>query len=583
MTYNGAAIIIHLLEKKGINVVAGIPGSANLPLYEALGRSRIRHVLARHEQGAGFIAQGWARSRGEAAVCFATSGPGATNLLTAIADAKLDSVPLVAITGQVPTAQIGTDAFQEIDTYGLTIPITKHNFLVRSARELLDVVPMAFFLAESGRPGPVVIDVPKDVQLQEIEVGRWPAFSKPDRRRTPDEAVVAEVAALLNKAERPLLLVGAGVVESTAAAQIGRLVDKAQVPLACTLRGLGILAPSHPLNLGMIGMHGTPYANRLMEEADLVLALGVRFDDRATGQVTSFCRSATLVHVDIDKAEINKVKPSQYSVQADIHRFLSAFLPLVTAAFLPLEAAAERKAWCGRVAALKAGVVYPVGGDDGVGHVNAPFGRVDDGFGRLDDGCFEPISLIRRIAAMVPANTLVSTDVGQHQMWVAQAYPFQAVRQFLTSGGLGTMGFGLPVAIGAALAHPDRLVLCFSGDGSLLMNIQELATLAETKARVVVLLFNNGHLGLVRQQQSLFYGKQYTASAFEVRPDFCGLATAFGIKAVDLSVSMDPVADLTAVFGFDGPVLVNIPIEADALVLPMVPPGGSNQTMIDKG
>lgn len=578
MTYSGAAIIIHLLEKKGINVIAGIPGSANLPLYEALGRSSIRHVLARHEQGAGFIAQGWARSRGEAAVCFATSGPGATNLLTAIADAKLDSVPLVAITGQVPTAQIGTDAFQEIDTYGLTIPITKHNFLVRSARELLDVLPMAFFLAESGRPGPVVIDVPKDVQLQEIEVKRWPAFTKPDLRRRPDVDVVAEVAALLNKAERPLLLVGAGVVESSAAAQIGRLVDKANMPLACTLRGLGILAPSHPLNLGMIGMHGTPYANRLMEEADLVLALGVRFDDRATGQVTSFCRSATLVHVDIDKAEINKVKPSHYSVQADIHSFLSAFLPLVTVA--------ERKAWCGMVADLKAGIAYPVRWDDGVGHdgvshVNDDFSRND--LGRMDDGCFEPISLIRRIAAMVPDNTLVSTDVGQHQMWVAQTYPFQTVRQFLTSGGLGTMGFGLPVAVGAALAHPDKLVLCFSGDGSLLMNIQELATLAETKTRVVVLLFNNGHLGLVRQQQALFYGKQYTASAFEVRPDFCGLATAFGIKAVDLSTSVDATADLKTAFACEGPVLVNIPIGADALVLPMVPPGGANQTMIDKG
>ena len=578
MTYSGAAIIIHLLEKKGINVIAGIPGSANLPLYEALGRSSIRHVLARHEQGAGFIAQGWARSRGEAAVCFATSGPGATNLLTAIADAKLDSVPLVAITGQVPTAQIGTDAFQEIDTYGLTIPITKHNFLVRSARELLDVLPMAFFLAESGRPGPVVIDVPKDVQLQEIEVKHWPAFTKPDQRRRPDVAVVAEVAALLNKAERPLLLVGAGVVESSAAAQIGRLVDKANMPLACTLRGLGILAPSHPLNLGMIGMHGTPYANRLMEEADLVLALGVRFDDRATGQVTSFCRSATLVHVDIDKAEINKVKSSHYSVQADIHSFLSAFLPLV--------AATERKAWCGMVAALKAGTAYPLRWDDGVSHdgvsqVNDDFSRND--LGRMDDGCFEPISLIRRIAAMVPDNTLVSTDVGQHQMWVAQTYPFQTVRQFLTSGGLGTMGFGLPVAVGAALAHPDKLVLCFSGDGSLLMNIQELATLAETKTRVVVLLFNNGHLGLVRQQQALFYGKQYTASAFEVRPDFCGLATAFGIKAVDLSTSVDATADLKTAFACEGPVLVNIPIGADALVLPMVPPGGANQTMIDKG
>lgn len=554
MKETGASIIVRLLERKGIKVVSGIPGGANLPLYDALYGSNIRHVLARHEQGAGFIAQGMARSTGQAAVCIATSGPGATNLLTAIADAKMDSVPLVAFTGQVSSKLIGTDAFQEVDTYGLTIPITKHNFLVHSARELLDVVPLAFYLAESGRPGPVLIDVPKDVQLQEIEVKHWPPFLKPDTRKKPDEAGLMAVAEKLNAAERPLMLIGAGVAEAESTSLVRQMMERLQIPVACTLRGLGIVSPTHPLNLGMIGMHGTQYANQLIEEADVVLALGVRFDDRATGDVRSFCRMPTLIHVDIDKAEIDKIKPSHLSLEADLQSFLKQVYPLLHEQHRPI--------WCERIAELKNAMPF----------VPLP----------SDADVFHPIRFIRDVASQLPEDAIITTDVGQHQMWVAQAYPFAEPRTFLTSSGLGTMGFGLPAAIGAALAHPDRRVVCFSGDGSLLMNIQELATLAELRVPVTILLFNNGHLGLVRQQQTLFFERHYMASAFQGLPDFPAIARGFGIQAFDLSTADNPAAMLAEALSANVPTLVNVPIDPDALVMPMVPPGGSNQHMLDQ-
>lgn len=554
MKETGASIIVHLLEKKGIKVVSGIPGGANLPLYDALYGSNILHVLARHEQGAGFIAQGMARSTGEAAVCMATSGPGATNLLTAIADAKMDSVPLVAITGQVSSRLIGTDAFQEVDTYGLTIPITKHNFLVRSARELLEVIPLAFYLAESGRPGPVLVDVPKDVQLQEIEVKHWPSFLKPDTRKNPDEAGLLAAAEKMNAAKRPLLLIGAGVAEAKSSQLVRQLMEHHQIPVASTLRGLGTVPYEHPLNLGMIGMHGTRYANQLIEEADVVLALGVRFDDRATGNVQSFCKMPTLIHVDIDKAEIDKIKPSHLSIEADLHSFLKRLYPLMHQSL--------RSDWYERVAKLKS---------------DMPFVPVP-----LDADFFHPIRFIQKVASQLPEDAIITTDVGQHQMWVAQAYPFSQPRTFLTSSGLGTMGFGLPAAIGASMAHPDKRVVCFSGDGSLLMNIQELATLAELRLPVTILLFNNGHLGLVRQQQTLFFERHYMASTFESLPDFPAIARGFGIKAYDLSTAEDPAALLAEALSANVSTLVNVPINPDALVLPMVPPGGSNQQMIDQ-
>ncbi|MGC9353517.1 MAG: biosynthetic-type acetolactate synthase large subunit, partial [Mariniphaga sp.] len=531
-----------------------IPGSANLPLYKALHGSKIRHILARHEQGAGFIAQGMARSTGKAAVCFATSGPGTTNLITAIADAKLDSVPVVAFTGQVASSSMGTDAFQEIDTYGLTIPITKHNFLVRSTRELPEIIIEAFHIAESGRPGPVVIDIPKDVQTEVCFIESWPEFKTPEKYDSIEDENIDEIVKTINEAQKPLLFVGAGIIESKAEKLLYQLATKNNIPVTSTLRGLGCFPPSHPLYLGMIGMHGTKYANQLMEEADVVIALGVRFDDRATGKLNEFCQNATLIHVDIDKSEINKLKMAHISIHANVKEVILRILPGI--------AENNRAGWLHEAELKKGELPY----------VEAP----------ENGDPFHPLRIINEVARVVPEDTIITTDVGQHQMWVAMKYPFSAPRTFLTSGGLGTMGFGVPVAIGAALANPEKKVVCFSGDGSFLMNIQELATIAEQKCNIAILIFNNGYLGLVRQQQELFFDQKYVGSQFHAIPDFAGIAKNFGISSVDLEKSEHPLDDLEQALHVVGPVLINVPIHYSENVFPMVPPGGANKTMIDK-
>jgi acetolactate synthase I/II/III large subunit len=552
MQATGAQLITMLLERQGIDTIAGIPGGANLPLYDALHASNIRHVLARHEQGAGFIAQGIARVTGRPAVCFGTSGPGATNLLTAIADAKLDSIPLIAVTGQVPRAMIGSDAFQEIDTYGLTVPITKHNYLVRSAAELLEVIPDAFRVAASGRPGPVVVDVPKDVQNERIEFDALPAPGRadpPPRFQTED---IRHAAALINQARRPLLLIGAGVIVANACTALRELAEMASIPVAATLLGLGAMPAGHPLFLGMVGMHAARYTNLLLEECDLLIALGVRFDDRATGKVAAFCPGAKIIHVDIDASELGKIKQPFLGIEADVGEALQALALHVIAT--------PRSEWMQHVHDVRAA------------HPLATPGATDP---------LEPYGIIHHTAALVGDDAIVTSDVGQHQMWVAQAFPFARPRQWLTSGGLGTMGFGLPAAIGAALAEPTRTVVCFTGDGSLLMNLQELATVAEEDANVKVILLNNGHLGLVRQQQQLFYGGRYHASRFHTEPDFTAIARGFGVAAYDLGAAGDPAAMLASALAARGPCLVNVPIAAEANVYPMVPPGGANRDMID--
>ena len=551
-TLTGAQIAVRLLERQGIRIVTGYPGGAILPIYDALGQSTaIRHVLARHEQGAGFIAQGMARATGEVAVCMASSGPGATNLLTAIADAKLDSIPLVAITGQVPRAMIGTDAFQEVDTYGLTVPITKHNFLVSSADELLEVIPRAFEIAASGRPGPVLIDIPKDVQNQAIEIADWPA---PGVRRLPPPAAgdaIAEVASLINAARRPLLYLGGGVVHSGAAAAAVDLAEKANLPTVMTLMALGAMPVDHPLSLGMLGMHGARYCNLALDECDLLVAVGARFDDRATGKVAAFCPQAKIVHIDIDPAELDKIKAAHVGITADVGEALGRLLPLVSEN--------PRTAWVERISALKA--------------------QFPQEFPGLDDPRSH-FGLIRTVAACLDDSAIVATDVGQHQMWVAQAYPLRRPRQWLTSGGLGTMGFGVPAAIGAALAEPQRTVVCFTGDGSILMNIQELVTAGEEGVNVKIVLMNNATLGLVHQQQTLFYGARLVASQFKAMPDFVRAAQALGIAAVDLDQAANPCAALMEAIARPGPCLIHAGIDADQKVYPMVPPGAANRDMI---
>ncbi|GHD97309.1 acetolactate synthase [Pseudocitrobacter faecalis] len=548
--FTGAELIVHLLERQGITMVTGIPGGTVLPLYDALSQSKqIRHILARHEQGAGFIAQGMARTAGKPAVCMACSGPGATNLVTAIADARLDSIPLVCITGQVASSLIGTDAFQEVDTYGISIPITKHNYLVRNITELPQVIADAFRIAQSGRPGPVWIDIPKDVQTAEIELSELPEPG--DRAPTPEFSAesVREAATMINAAQRPVLYLGGGVIN--APERVRELAEKANLPTTMTLMALGMLPKAHPLSLGMLGMHGARSTNFILQQSDLLIVLGARFDDRATGKVAEFCPNAKIIHVDIDRAELGKIKQAHVAIQADVDDVLAQLLPQIDAQ--------PRNEWRGKVAELQ------------------------QEFPCAIPQATDPLShygLINAVAACVNDDAIIATDVGQHQMWTAQAYPLNRPRQWLTSGGLGTMGFGLPAAVGAALANPDRKVLCFSGDGSLMMNIQEMATAAENQLDVKIILMNNEALGLVHQQQSLFYKQGVFAATYPGMINFMQIAAGFGLATCDLNSETDPQGSLQAIINRPGPALIHVRIDPQEKVYPMVPPGAANTEMV---
>ncbi len=554
MKHTGAEIIVKLLERQGIQQIAGIPGGANLPIYDALARSgAIRHVLARHEQGAGFIAQGQARTTGKPAVFFATSGPGATNAISAMADAKLDSIPVICITGQVPRGLIGTDAFQEIDTYGLSVPITKHSYFAQSAEELLEIVPEAFRVAQSGRPGPIWIDVPKDVQMELAAFEAWPEIGRPDPAPAIEASAIEAAAAMINAACRPIVYIGGGAIHSGASGAVRSLVEKLNAPTVMTLMGLGALPVRHALSLGMLGMHAAPFTNRALEECDTLIALGARFDDRATGKVARFCPQAKIVHIDIDAGELNKIKNAHVGIVADLSDALDRLSPRI--------APRPRDSWNTRVGALKRD--YP--------HYLTDLENPLSAYGIID-----------YTARMLEGETYISTDVGQHQMRVAQSFPFERPRQWLTSGGLGTMGFGLPAAIGAALERPDATVVCFSGDGSLLMNIQELITAVEENANVKIVLCNNNSLGMVHQQQDLFYGKRIFASNYSRAVDFKTIAEGFQMAAFDLGESTDPVLLLAEALRMQGPALINVPIDVAHKVFPMVPPGGANCEMIER-
>lgn len=550
---SGAQIIVELLERQGIRIVSGIPGGGNLPLYDALSRSgKIHHVLARHEQGAGFIAQGMARVTGRPQVCIATSGPGVTNILTAIADAKLDSIPLVCIAGQVPRSMIGTSAFQEVDTYRLSLPITKKSFKAGSASELLQIIPDAFRIAASGRRGPVLIDVPRDVQAETVDVEAWPAPGEPDPTPAfPVQDVLPAVEAI-NAAKRPILFLGGGVIHADAGRLAVLLAKKASIPVATSLMGLGAIPSCHPLCMGLIGMHAAVYTNMALEECDLLISAGVRFDDRATGKLAEFCPQAKVIHIDIDPGEIGRLKTAHIGITGDIGEVLETILPMVKDS--------SREEWLARIEVLKRAYPLPFPPD---GNLGTPYG------------------LIRETARLLGDEAIVATDVGQHQMWTAQAYPFQRSRQWLTSGGLGTMGFGVPAAIGAALCSPERPVVCFSGDGSLMMNIQELATAVQEGVNVKIVVFDNRCLGLVRQQQDLFFEKRLFACNFDYPADFTRIAEGFGMRAYDLEESADPLDTLARALKTNGPCLIRSQIDRDEKVYPMVPPGEPNRCMLN--
>lgn len=594
---SGAQIVIESLIRFGVRVVFGLPGGASLPLYDELFRrqDRLRHILVRHEQGAAFMAQGFARFAGRAGVCFASSGPGATNLVTGIADAYRDSIPMIAITAQVSRHLIGTDAFQEIDTRGMCLPISKHVFAVNDARELLEILPRAFDLAEGGRPGPVVIDIPKDVQQEICEFARWPereaaALLQESGRESPVSDLPQRADRLLEMiavARRPIILAGGGVVHAGAADALRDFARRFRIPVSTTLMGLGLMPAEDPLFLGMPGMHAAPWTNHVLEETDLLICIGARFDDRATGDPENFCANARIAHIDIDANEIDKIKAADLSIVADARVALDALLQAADVsensngpprrlqtsnATLKADAnSAQSSKWLQRIDQLRAKHPLPV-----------PPGP--DDFRR-------PLHLLRALDEMLPSDAIITTDVGQHQMWVAQVFPFRRPRSLITSGGLGTMGFGLPAAIGAGMAaaacenERRRKIVCVSGDGSILMNLQELATLAELQLNVAILILDNGHLGLVRQQQELFYRENFHGSRFDSQTDFAAIGRAFGVAGVDLGAAEDQSETRTMLaraLADDGPVVIRAPCVAEDLVLPMVPAGAANRDMIEE-
>lgn len=555
---NGARWLVQALCAEGVDTLFGYPGGAIMPFYDALHGSSLKHVLVRHEQGAAFAANGYARASGRVGVCVATSGPGATNLVTGIADAMLDSVPMVCITGQVGTPLMGTDAFQELDVFGMTMPIVKHNFLPRSVDDLPNVVREAFRLAREGRPGPVLIDLPKDVQ--NADASHLPMHVPAPFDPVPGASDAALHAALaqLALAQKPIIYGGGGIALGDAVDAFRAFVDATQIPAVLTLKALGALPHAHPLNMGMLGMHGNRAANLAVHESDLLFVVGARFDDRATGKLAEFAPNARIVHLDIDACEIGKLRIADAPVQGDLSISLRRMMA-AAAAHLHGRNGVTRHAW--RDACLHAkqqcAPRYDAPGDT----VYAP-------------------ALLRRLSELAP-DAIVSCDVGQHQMWVAQHWRFDHPRNHLTSGALGAMGFGLPAAIGAQMVKPEAQVVCVSGDGSFLMNVQELATLARYRLPVKIVLLDNQALGMVRQWQELFFERRYSEVDLSDNPDFCALALAFGVPTMKVDRAADVESALQALIAAPGPMLLHVAIDQTANVWPLVPPNRNNTEMMD--
>ena len=548
---DGANALVRNLEQRGIKTVFGYPGGTIMPVYDALLDSGVEHLLCRHEQGAAFAAIGYARSSGRPGVCIATSGPGATNLITALADAYLDSIPVVVITGQVPTALMGTDAFQEMDILGLSLSCTKHSFLVTKADELCDTLNKAFALAVSGRPGPVLVDIPKDIQLAATRY-QPPLEVVNDQPESEPAELLQAAKELMQQSQRPVAYVGGGVGMAGAVQELRTFLDRSRISSVCTLKGIGCIEPDRPEFLGMLGMHGTRGANVAVQECDLLIAIGARFDDRVTGKLDAFAAGAKVIHLDIDPAEFGKRRRADVCLRGDLKSNLSA---------LTADASPTMDDWLQTCLNLKM-----------VSHWS---------YDKPGDDIFAPL-LLKQLSEQLPGNAVVSCDVGQHQMWVAQHMSFSHPQNHLSSGGLGTMGFGLPAAVGAAMARPDDPVVLVSGDGSFMMNVQELATIKRRQLPIKIVLIDNQRLGMVRQWQELFFDGRYSETCLDDNPDFVTLAASFDIPGKTITQRHEVGPALECMLGASGAYLLHVCIDETENVWPLVPPGAANHEMMEK-
>jgi acetolactate synthase-1/2/3 large subunit len=561
----GAAILIAGLIHEGVDSIFGYPGGAVLHIYDELwrARDRITHYLVRHEQGAVHMAEGYARASGRVGVALVTSGPGATNAVTGIANAYMDSTPIVVITGQVPLPLIGTDAFQEVDTVGITRPCVKHNYLVRDVCDLAAIVHEAFHLARSGRPGPVVIDIPKDVSAAQAQYSRLEKISFPcvDKRSKPNPLGVNRAASAILLARRPVLYVGGGIVNSGAAVELLAFAEQLQLPVTPTLMGLGGFPSSHSLSLGMLGMHGTFAANMAVAESDLLLAVGVRFDDRVTGKLATFAPSAKVIHIDIDPANVGKNRAPDLSLIADAREALSAlYTEVESRGPMEIEQSLQPRArWWDQLRSWQR--EQPLRFTKSLDHI-------------------KPQQVIRELHRLTNGDAIIATDVGQHQMWAAQFYPFKRERQWITSGGLGAMGFGVPAAIGAQLAFRDQLVVAVVGDGGFQMTNQELATAVQYNLPVKIVIMNNGYLGMVRQWQEMFYDRSYSEVDISVAPDFVKLAEAYGAFGVRATRPDELNSVLAAGLAHKGVAVIEVVVSKEENVFPIVPAGANARDMV---
>jgi len=545
---SGSQILIKALERNGVKQIFGYPGGTIMPVYDALVGSGLKHYLCRHEQGAALAADAYGRVTRKAGVCMATSGPGATNLVTGIANAFMDSVPMVVITGQVPTALQGTDAFQEVDIFGITLPIVKHSYIVRDIAAIPRIVNEAFELAEGGRPGPVLIDLPKDISAGMGEVGDRTPPSRP-AVRLPDSQALQAASEILANARRPLIIAGGGIAISDSVTVFREFAARTGVPVTATLKGLGVMPADDPCYVGMLGMHGNGAANHAVQNCDVLMVVGARFDDRATGHLAQFAPSARIIHLDIDPAEISKLRKADVAVISELAPALEGIQP-------------EHKAnatWCAQCAAWKKEFAW---------RYDAP-----------GEGIYAP-KLLRDLSRACPQRTIITCDVGQHQMWVAQHCKFDDPLEHISSGGLGTMGYGLPAAIGASIARPEATVVCVSGDGSIMMNIQELATLKRYAIDVKILLLDNSALGLVRQWQELFFDGNYSEVNLADNPDFAVVANAFGIQSRSIDQPDEVAGAIEWLLNTEGAALLHVSIDPMENVWPLVPPGKPNHKMM---